>query len=387
MKYFFDYIVSFYIPLCVVIVLGITLFRKMKAHRRDSIYLLVILLLTLLITVCETLETVFQFEINSIFFTTFFASLLYLLRPGCILCFIFLSWPKIKSVWLCLLLVPFFLLLIVNLLAFFDGTKELVNHYLYKPEEDSLIHWQPGKYQILRYAPHIVAIFYLVVLVFTSIRLLQMKHIADALGILICAAVVSLASLIETFFDYDGTLHLLPSSMAVSTVFYYLFLYERSNKIDVLTGLFNRAAYFDDFAKLRKDITGIIQLDMNGLKYLNDNYGHLEGDKGLKRIAEAIANNTTRKMYAYRIGGDEFMVLAIGESEEKMMDFLSSFKKDLSGTNYYCSIGYACRNEESDDAEKMMKLSEQRMYLDKEEFYKTAGIERRKSGYIEKESN
>ena len=124
---------------------------------------------------------------------------------------------------------------------------------------------------------------------------------------------------------------------------------------------------------------------MNGLKYLNDNFGHLEGDKGLKTIAKAIDNNTSRKMYAYRLGGDEFIVIAINETEEKMMKFISDFKKELSATNYYCSIGYAYKNDECNDTDEMMKLSEKRMYADKAEFYKTANIERRKSSYIVKE--
>ncbi|MBO4541522.1 MAG: hypothetical protein J5736_06065, partial [Bacilli bacterium] len=85
-----------------------------------------------------------------------------------------------------------------------------------------------------------------------------------------------------------------------------------------------------------------------------------------------------------RLGGDEFIVLAVGESEEKIMKFISSFKEELKGTKYYCSIGYACRNEKSDSVDKMFKLSEERMYVDKAEFYKTAEIERRKSVYIEK---
>ena len=124
---------------------------------------------------------------------------------------------------------------------------------------------------------------------------------------------------------------------------------------------------------------------MNGLKYLNDNFGHLEGDKGLTRIAEAISNNITRKMCAYRLGGDEFIVLAISESEQKIKQFISDFKEELKTTNYYCSIGYAYRIKECDSIDKMFKRSEERMYLDKAEFYKTANIEKRKSAYIKKE--
>ena len=155
--------------------------------------------------------------------------------------------------------------------------------------------------------------------------------------------------------------------------------------MDVLTGLFNRTTFFDDFLKFEKDITGIVQLDMNGLKYLNDNFGHLEGDKGLKTIAEAITNNATRRMYSYRLGGDEFIVLGINETDEKMKDFISKFKEEIKNTKYYCSIGYAYKDKKTTGVEKMLKISEERMYLDKAEFYKTAKIDRRKSSYVTEE--
>ena len=384
MNYFFNYLIDNFVLICIVIVLGFTLIKKFKTHRRTSIYLLIILSFTLLISILDAVQMYVEYEVKSIFATTFLAALLYVLRPITLLCFIFLSGQKFKGVWFYVLLVPLALNVIVNIFPFIEATKTWTFYYKYS-EVDGKIGWVGGDIALFRFTPHIVSVFYLLFLLNNSFRLIKRKHFADAIGIVICASVVSIATIIETFFNDSGDINLLPSSIAVSTVFYYLFLYERSNKIDVLTGLFNRASYFDDFDKLARDITGIIQFDMNGLKYLNDNYGHLEGDKGLQRIAKAINNNSTRKMYAYRLGGDEFIVLAIGESEERIMKFISAFRKEVSETKYYCSIGYACKNKAADNVDKMFKLSEERMYLDKAEFYKTAKFERRKTDYIHKE--
>ena len=383
MNYFFDYIVKNFVLLCIVIILGITLIRKLKTHKKISIYLLIILFLTLLISIFETLHVYVQYEVVSVVGVTIIAGILYNLRPICLLCFILLSGQKPKGVLFYILLVPLTINIITNLFPYFPATSTWSYGYEYSEAENGII-WFGGDITLFRYMPHIVSIFYLIFLLYKSIGLLQRKHFADAIGIFVCAGVVSLATIIETFFNESGDIVLLPTSIAACTVFYYLFLYERNNKVDILTGLFNRATYFDDFAKLNKDITGIIQLDMNGLKYLNDNFGHLEGDKGLIRIAEAINNNISRKMYAYRLGGDEFIVLAVNENEEKIMKFISGFKEELGTTKYYCSIGYACKNEEVDTIDKMYKLSEERMYQDKAEFYKTAEFERRKSTYIEK---
>ena len=384
MNYLHDFLINNFILLCIVLILGITLIRKLKTHRRISIYLLLILLITLLLAVFDVLQDYCAYEAKSVIATTIFAAILYILRPLCILCFIFLSGQRFKGVWFYILLIPFAINVITNLFPFIKPTKTWSYFYLIS-ESDGTVGWHPGVYYVLRFMPHIVSIFYLVFLVYKSFTLLQRKHFADGIGVLVCAAVVSTATIIETFFDDAGTIKLLPTSIAACTVFYYLFLYERSNKVDVLTGLFNRASYFDDLDKLKRDITGIVQLDMNGLKYLNDNYGHLEGDKGLKVIAKAIDNNITRNMYAYRLGGDEFIVLAIDETEEKINEFISAFKEEIKDTNYFCSIGYAHKSGEIDNVDKMLKLSEERMYIDKAEFYKTANIERRKTGYITKE--
>ena len=384
MDYFFNYLVNNFILLCIVVILGVTLIKKLNTHKKISIYLLIILFLTLTISILEALQIYVQFDLGSAIGATIIASLLYTLRPVCLLCFIFLSGQKFKGIWFYILLIPLTINIITVLFPYFPATKTLAFFYHFS-EKDGNIQWEPGSIQLFRFMPHIVSILYLAFLLYKSIGLLQRKHIADAVSLIVCAAVVSLASIIETFFNESGEITLLPTSIAVCTVFYYIFLYERTNKIDVLTGLFNRATYFDDFPKIKKDITGIIQLDMNGLKYLNDNLGHLEGDNGLKRIAKAISNNISRKMYAYRLGGDEFIVLAINESEEKIMKFISDFRNELKETNYYCSIGYAYKNMETNSTEAMFKLSEERMYSDKAEFYKTANIERRKSSYINKE--
>ena len=382
MNYIYDFFINNFVLLCIVVVLGLTLIRKLKTQRRTSIYLLIILLITLLLPIFDTLQDFFEIEAKSIFGATICAAIMYVLRPACLLCFIFLSGQKFKGVWFYVLIGVFAVNVITNTFPFFEGTKTWSYYYRYSAINNQ-VEWEPGVVSLFRFMPHIVSIFYLAYLMYQSIGLLQRKHFADAIGISVCALVVLLAAIIETFFNDNGEIVLLPTSIAACTVFYYLFLYERSNKIDTLTSLFNRATYFEDLPKLNKEITGIIQLDMNGLKYLNDTYGHLEGDKGLRRIAETIDDNITRKMYAYRLGGDEFIVLAINESEEKIMKFISDFKEEIKDTKYYCSIGYAYRNENSDDVNKMFKLSEERMYLDKEEFYKTAHIERRRSGYIE----
>ena len=385
MDYLAKYFASTFVVICISIVLIITMIRKMKIHKRLSIYMLAVISLTLLISLLDIIHASIEAENKSLFGMTFVASLLYFLRPCCVLLFIFMCGIKFKGPWVYILLGLAGFNLIVNILPLIPPTSKLVFYYHFG--EDGLIHWSSGSVTFFRFTPHIVSALYLVFLIASAFALLKRRHYMDGVGILICTITVTVATIIETFFNDKNEIYILPSAIAISTVFFYLFMYERENKLDILTGLFNRASYFDDLVRLTPNITGVVQLDMNGLKYLNDNYGHLEGDKGLKCIATAIAKNATNKMYAYRVGGDEFIVLAINENENNIAKFIASFKEEIKDTKYYCSLGYASKAEGVNNADEMFKLSEKRMYDDKAEFYKVAEFERRKTQYINQAVN
>ena len=115
------------------------------------------------------------------------------------------------------------------------------------------------------------------------------------------------------------------------------------------------------------------------LKYINDNYGHIEGDKALMTISDCILKSAKGNMYAYRLGGDEFIVLANKKTEEEIINAIEKFKANLSKTNYHCSVGYAYKKEGTETISDLIKESEIMMYKDKEEFYKNSKFERRKA--------
>ena len=162
-------------------------------------------------------------------------------------------------------------------------------------------------------------------------------------------------------------------------MFYYLFLYMESVRYDPLTGLYNRATYYEDAMKMDKTVTSIIQLDMDGLKYINDNYGHQEGDKALATIAQAISDACDKDMYPYRLSGDEFLIIVNYLPKEIVESKIEQIKSDLRKTKYSCSIGYAYRSNKNISMEELLKKSEQQMYKAKEEFYRNSKYERRKT--------
>ena len=84
-------------------------------------------------------------------------------------------------------------------------------------------------------------------------------------------------------------------------------------KKDGLTGLLNRQAYYAETSKSRKDITAIVSLDMNGLKKVNDTYGHDVGDSVLKELGNYLYNKFTNEEIVGRFGGDEFVIFLKNE--------------------------------------------------------------------------
>ena len=102
------------------------------------------------------------------------------------------------------------------------------------------------------------------------------------------------------------------------------FLYNR----DMLTELYNRwgleehfQTFYNECIELKSGLT-FIAIDMDGLKYINDNFGHNEGDYGLKTIAYGLMSASTGDEICARSGGDEFIVLAKNYTEEKALEFI-----------------------------------------------------------------
>jgi diguanylate cyclase (GGDEF)-like protein len=104
--------------------------------------------------------------------------------------------------------------------------------------------------------------------------------------------------------EYSGKLHAVLMHVDVSEL-----------QRDPLTGLPNRAmfdAQFDlalSFARDRGGRTGVVLVDMNGLKRINDLHGHRAGDEALIALAEEVTRAAGRDAMAARIGGDEFGVV------------------------------------------------------------------------------
>ena len=151
---------------------------------------------------------------------------------------------------------------------------------------------------------------------------------------------------------------------------------------DVLTGLKNRYGFEEDSQRMYDQVkdTGrtlaIISIDMDNLKKINDNYGHAQGDLALRAIANSICAACFSNELCYRVGGDEFQVLATDYNEEDVERFYERFDAFLEDYNnrskrpylVYASYGHAiCKGTEERELGEWMTMSDDRMYENKTE--------------------
>ena len=138
---------------------------------------------------------------------------------------------------------------------------------------------------------------------------------------------------------------------------------------DVLTGLYNRITYNEmivpKFADYRRDgiVCAMCFFDVDHFKQINDSYGHDFGDKVLLMIASAIKINKPRDSFAYRFGGDEFVVFIPYATEEKVNRFIKRVTDGLKERNIDVSSGVIYTDPESDrTSDDYLVIADKHMY-------------------------
>ena len=166
-------------------------------------------------------------------------------------------------------------------------------------------------------------------------------------------------------------------TLAIGLFVYYVFLILQLTTKDALTGLLNRQAYYAAIRQHEKDVTALVSVDMNGLKTINDTQGHQAGDEALSSIALSITQSLRMKQSAYRIGGDEFVIVCRKNAEDDVKPLVERIKSNVARTPYSCSIGYCYAASGTMPIEEMARRSDEMMYADKARYYAKKGNDRR----------
>ena len=159
---------------------------------------------------------------------------------------------------------------------------------------------------------------------------------------------------------------------------------ETMSTVDMLTDVYNRNAMNKRIDELmqdsgsKPDSLAVVFADLNGLKQVNDNDGHVAGDMLLKDAA-GIFKKVFFDGEIYRAGGDEFMAIVTDISEEELEKRIEKLKKySETDGNVSFSLGY-CYDTSDCNIRKAMSIADKSMYKNKQQFYENHPDRRRQN--------
>lgn len=151
---------------------------------------------------------------------------------------------------------------------------------------------------------------------------------------------------------------------------------EKAAKTDIITGLYNRRAYYEiseiEYQRLLrhpKELS-VIMFDIDHFKSINDNYGHNTGDEILNRIGNIVKNLIREYDYAFRMGGDEFLVLLPETNDKQASQLAERIRKAIENYTLVknpklvitASFGIAQYNQMDTSIEKLTRRADEALY-------------------------
>lgn len=152
---------------------------------------------------------------------------------------------------------------------------------------------------------------------------------------------------------------------------------EKLSYRDMLTGLYNRNRYIERleaYKQVQDQQIGAIYIDLNGLKKVNDEQGHRAGDELIVRAAGTIAGIFAED--AYRVGGDEFVVILLDVSREDFARKTEQLRRQMQKNGVDASIGGVWQAS-TENLEDLLRLADENMYREKKRYYSQADAARK----------
>lgn len=154
---------------------------------------------------------------------------------------------------------------------------------------------------------------------------------------------------------------------------------------DQLTGLLNRtgmqniAVPLYENAKKENKQCAIVFADINRMKHINDNFGHLQGDLAIRTVSSAMMSNLPEKWISIRYGGDEFIALGVCNNEKQVTDFIAKMNKHLEDNVATMQLSYPLtissgyimtENKENLTLIEYINKADSIMYIHKQQTYR-----------------
>lgn len=155
---------------------------------------------------------------------------------------------------------------------------------------------------------------------------------------------------------------------------------EQLSYCDYLTKLYNRRYMEEKLAELDAEINyplGIMFLDVNGLKQINDTFGHDSGDELLRKLAEILRDVCALRGFICRIGGDEFAVIIVKTSKAELANIKKNLlqrakKEKVHSFDISLAIGFAIKRTPEQSIRQIKIAADQLMFEDKKKFKRSS---------------
>jgi diguanylate cyclase (GGDEF)-like protein len=140
---------------------------------------------------------------------------------------------------------------------------------------------------------------------------------------------------------------------------------------DELTKLYNRRGFYAvaqqrlTLARRSNLSLGLLYMDMNGLKDINDTHGHSAGDVALKRLGDVLAGEVRENDTAARLSGDEFVMLVAANSTEQLDHVQQRLVDSMAAQELSVSIGAVLIEDGSASLAYWIEEADKRMYQNK----------------------
>ena len=352
--------------------------RNFRVRRKESIYFLVFTSIVLVLSAVCALEKYSQ-RAGLPVVGTIFTTLGYILRPILLFIFVLLSNMDFKRErWFFNMIgIPLLINTTVYILPLFMGVEPLRTLVFYYQMNDAGgADFMRGTF--LNFTSHAICLFYLGVLVFVSTVRFHGKHRRDGLVLLLCVAVILLTVIAEMITGRNDLLNIVCEICAMIN---YIFIMTVNSSRDPLTNLYDRRTYLEDVSRYKSIVNGLIMIDMNELKFVNDNYGHQIGDEALHELAQIFDTSVEPSiMCTYRVSGDEFIILMFQGKIEQLDSTVTRIRQRVDECKYSAAIGSCFIDKKAGDIsfEEAYQKAEELMYQDKSKHYVETGHDRRR---------
>ncbi|GKX68015.1 GGDEF domain-containing protein [Inconstantimicrobium mannanitabidum] len=193
----------------------------------------------------------------------------------------------------------------------------------------------------LFFIPVIISFFYLF---YSFIMIYVNRHKLNSIEffpLLLFGVFPSIASLIQAL--VYGVL-LMWSSIAYSLIILYLYLQQKMMHIDYLTGAWTRDKLYKHLnnrirQKKSKNFS-IVFIDLNDFKYINDKFGHCEGDRALTDVVSIIKSILRSEDSVTRYGGDEFVLFLNVDNQQEVESIVGRISNSVAEYNKYSNAEY-----------------------------------------------